>query len=206
MKPHTPHCHFFIFSPIRVLPAADGSIAARAYESAPRPASRVQRLRRLHADHRPPWRAVRTPPSPSAVGPLGFTSITAGAPVSCRPSSNLHRIKHRARKAACDVASTGIRVTTSQTAPCPRRRSTYRLTLILMRIGMFWIPPGEFRISKTPLSILLVPEYDPLAAPSEPESHCPRLARGDVYDAGGGKPDPAHRLRRRSVTQTGARE
>ena len=24
---------------------------------------------------------------------------------------------------------------------------------------MFWIPPAEFRISKTPLSILLVPEF-----------------------------------------------
>jgi hypothetical protein len=56
------------FVPCRRL---DGSIVARAYESALRPASRVQRLRRLHADHRPPWRAVRTPPSPSVVGPLG---------------------------------------------------------------------------------------------------------------------------------------
>jgi hypothetical protein len=46
------------------------------------------------------------------------------------------------------------------TAPSPRRRrSSYRLTLILMRIGVFWIPPAEFRISKTPLSTLLVPEF-----------------------------------------------
>jgi hypothetical protein len=34
-----------------------------------------------------------------------------------------------------------------------------RLTLILIRIGVVWIAPGEFRISKTPLSIPFVPEF-----------------------------------------------
>ena len=96
---------------------------------------------------------------------------------------------------------------TPMTAPSPRRRrSTYRLTLILIRIGMFWIPPGEFRISKTPLSILLVPEFTirlPLGV--SPESHGPGLTRRDVYD-GGGEADPAQRPHRKSVTQPGARE
>ena len=71
---------------------------------------------------------------------------------------------------------------------------------------MFWIPPAEFRISKTPLSILLVPRiHDPPASRSDPESHGPGLTRRDVYD-GGGEPDPALRPRRRSVTQPGARD
>ena len=76
-----------------------------------------------------------------------------------------------------------------------------------MRIGMFWIPPGEFRISKTPLSILLVPEFA-IRLPLRVSRSLTVLVSpaGTFTTPGGGKPDPAHRLRRRSVTQTGARE
>jgi hypothetical protein len=101
---HTPHTAISSSSPpIRALPAA-GRLNRRT------------RIRIRTAARKPGAAAssitCRPSPSvasgadtafPSAVGSLGFTSDTARAPHSCRRSSNLHRIKHRAIKAACEL-------------------------------------------------------------------------------------------------------
>ena len=47
--------------------------------------------------------------------------------------------------------------------------------------------------------------YDLPASRREPDSHGPDLTGRDIDDAGG-EPDPAHRLRRGSLTQPGARD